>query len=211
MMNAEKELEVLKDKLKSTKRRYKRFLLKSKIDLLETNVNFKEGVKAINEVKTGVRVRLENSMKNTSKRIHESGFKPEESLTEIYSLLDKSSYILKAKPSKFSTFKYYLSRVMSGFSRGFGFLRIYLSSKVAAPPILYSKSYIISMRELRSWHTSLYSRLTGGFRGFKNRFLSYKSRVGGYKSRIDSSRSGIRSRIDSSRAKSKSVAKRFFD
>lgn len=211
MMDAEKELEILKGKLKSTKRRYKRFLLKSKINLLETNVNFKEGVKAINEVKTGVHVRLENTMKNTSKRMHEYGFKFEESLTEIYSLLDKSSYILKTKPSKFSTFKYYLFRVMSGFSRGFGFLRIYLASKVAAPPILYSKSYIMSMQELRSWHTSLYSRLIGGFRGFKNRFLGYKSRVGGYKSRIDASRNGIKSRIDASRAKSKSVAKRFFD
>jgi hypothetical protein len=205
------EIEELERKFKSTKRRYRRSILKAKIGIkrfayVRAGLHGRvEEVRAglhgrVEEVRAGLHGRVEDAIHNSIERIHRPGFRPEESLTKIYSMIDKPSYILKVKPSKILMAKYYLTRALSGLANSLTRFKTFLVSKLSPPPILYSKSYPLSMIELRFWYTGVYQRLARKPKGFKNAFIHWKSSLGNYKVKIENSIQ-----------RNKIAIKRFFD
>jgi acylphosphatase len=205
------EIEELERKFKSTKRRYRRSILKAKISIkrfahVRIGLHGKvEGVRIglhgkVEGVRIGLHGKVEDAIHGSIERIRKPGFRHEESLTKIYSMIDKSSYILKVKPSKILMAKYYLTRTLSGFANSLTRFKTFLISKLSPPPILYSKSYPLSMIELRFWYTGVYQRLARKPKGFKDAFICWKSNLGNYKVKIENS---IR--------RNKNATKRFFD
>ncbi|MCR6691138.1 MAG: hypothetical protein MRT15_01980 [archaeon YNP-LCB-003-016] len=216
------EIEELERKFKSTKRRYRRSILKAKIGIkrfahVRAGLHGKvEGVRAglhgkVEGVRAGLHGKVEDAIHSSIERIHRPGLRPEDSLTKIYSMIDKPSYILKVKPSKILMAKYYLSRALSGIANSLFRFKVFLSGKLSTPPILYSKSYPLSMVELRFWYTGVYGKLTRRPKGFKDAFMRWKSSLGNYKVRIDDSKAMIRGRIESSIQRGKGAIRRFFD
>jgi hypothetical protein len=205
------EIEELERKFKFTKRRYRRSILKAKIDI-KRFAYVRAGLRGrVEDVRAGLRGRVEDAIRNNIERIHKPGFRSEESLTKIYSMIDKPSYILKVKPSKILMAKYYLSRALSGIANSLFRFKVFLSGKLSTPPILYSKSYPLSMVELRFWYTGVYGKLTCRPKGFKDAFIRWKSSLGNYKVKIDDSKAMIRGRIESSIQRGKGAIRRFFD
>jgi len=203
MNGARDKLMELNEQLKRTKRIYKKVMLNSKIKLIEINLSSKNCVD-----------KIENSIREDIEMISGSKFNVDESLTKIYSLIDKTSYILKSKPSKLSNIKHYFSKVFKVFyaiSTGMSSLRIFFARKFAFPPILYSKSFAMSINEARLWHKTLYSRLTSGFKDFNRPFLEYKSELNTYKFRVNSSKTKVRDSIASATARGKASIRKFFD
>jgi hypothetical protein len=174
MESLKTEIEDLERKVKSTKRIYRRSILKAKIR---------------------IKRRVKDAIHTSIERIHRPGFRHEESLVRIYSMIDKPSYILKVKPSK-----YYLTRILGGFANLLIHFKTFLVSKLSPPPTLYSKSYPFSMIELRFWYIGVYQRLARKPKGFKDAFIRWKSSLGNYKVKIENS---IR--------RNKNVTKKFFD
>jgi len=222
MESLKTEVEELERKAKSTKRKYRQSILKAKIGIkrfvyVRAGLHGRvEEVRAglhgkVEEVRAGLRGRVEDAIHGSIKRIHRPGFRPEESLTKIYSMIDKPSYILKVKPSKILMAKYYLTRVLGGIVNLLARLKVFLANKFSTPPILYSKSYPLSMVELRFWYTGVYGRLTLRPKGFKNAFIRWKHSLGNYRVRIDHSKSMIKGRIESSIQRGKNAIRRFFD
>jgi len=205
------EIEELERKAKSTKRRYRQSILKAKIGIKRFAYVRAELHGRIEEVKSGLHDKVENAIHDNIKRIHRPGFRPEESLTKIYGMIDKPSYILKVKPSKILMVKYYLTRALGGIVNSLARFKAFLADEFSTPPILYSKSYPLSMIELRFWYTGVYGRLTLRFKGFKNAFIRWKSNLGNYKIRIDGSKGMIRERIENSIQRGKNAIRRFFD
>jgi hypothetical protein len=194
------EIEELERKFKSTKRRYRRSILKAKIGI-KRFACVRAGLRGrVEDVRAGLRGRVEDAIRSNIERIHKPGFRSEESLTKIYSMIDKPSYILKVKPSKILMAKYYLIRALSGFVNSLTRFKTFLVSKLSPPPILYSKSYPLSMIELRFWYTGVYQRLARKPKGFKDAFIRWKSSLGNYKVKIENSIQ-----------RNKSAIKRFFD
>jgi hypothetical protein len=194
------EIEELERKFKSTKRRYRRSILKAKISI-KRFAHVRIGLHGkVEGVRIGLHGKVEDAIHGSIERIRKPGFRHEESLTKIYSMIDKSSYILKVKPSKILMAKYYLTRTLSGFANSLTRFKTFLISKLSPPPILYSKSYPLSMIELRFWYTGVYQRLARKPKGFKDAFICWKSNLGNYKVKIENS---IR--------RNKNATKRFFD
>ena len=198
--NFKTEIEELERKAKSTKRIYRRSILKAKV-----------GIKRFAYLKVELQDKVENAIHGSIKRIHRFGFRPEEGLTRIYSMVDKPSYILKVKPSKISIAKYYLIRALGGIVNLLTRFKDFFANKFSTPPILYSKFYPLSMIELRFWYTGVYRKLTRRPKGFKDSFIRWKSSMGIYKVRIDHSKRMIKENIESSIMRGKSATRRFLD
>jgi hypothetical protein len=198
--NLKTEIEELERIFKSTKRRYRRSILKAKI-VIKRFVYVRAGLRGrVEDVRVGLHDRVEDAVHSNIERIHKPGFRSEESLTKIYSMIDKTSYILKVKPSKIIMAKYYLSRILSGLINSLTRFKTFLISRLSPPPILYSKSYPLSMIEIRFWYTGVYQGLARKPKGFKDAFIRWKSSLGNYNVKIENF---IR--------RNKNSTKRFFD
>ncbi|MEM0212490.1 MAG: hypothetical protein QXM35_07550 [Candidatus Methanomethylicia archaeon] len=219
MMNSKSnELEKLNEQLKYTRRKYKKTIINSKIKLLKTKIASKNCITKIEAYKGNCINRVvntkdmtiklvENSIKNNVNMISSEGFVPDESLVKLYSLIDKTTYILKSKPSKIPSFRQYISKVFSAISNSLSTLRIYFARKLAFPPILYSKSFTMSIIEVKSWHSNLYLRLTTGFKDFRKTLLNYKSKLDKYDSILLSSKARCNNAIQVSISKGRNAAR----
>ncbi|MCX8168850.1 MAG: hypothetical protein N3E39_01285 [Candidatus Methanomethylicia archaeon] len=232
-MSTSGKLEKLNELLKHTKRMYKRVILEVKVKIFKANSTVKSNIRKPLNVKYENAKLIENSVKESIKNISSSKFNVDESLIKIYSLIDKQSFILKSKPSKILSVKSYIYKGLHVFLTGIFSMSLRIRRKLAFPPILYSKSFIVSMREVRSWHTNLYIRLTSGFKDFNKTFLKSKPKLNNYLSMISSSKTKLdivtsssktrlenvisssttrmNSAISSSISKSKGAIKRFLD
>lgn len=220
MNNKSNELEKLNEQLKYTRRKYKKTIINSKMKLLKTKIASQNCIikieaykgncinKVVNTKSNAIKL-VEESTRNNIDRINSGIFIADENLTKIYSLIDKTTYILKFKPSKISSFKHYISKFFSIVSNGLSTIHIHFAKKLAFPPILYSKSFTMSIIEVKSWHNNLYSRLTSGFKDFRKTLLSYKSKLSTYNSIIISSKARCKNIVISSRTRGKNTIKRF--
>lgn len=228
MNSKNNELEKLNEQLKYTRRKYKKTIINSKIKFLKTKIASKNCITKIEAYKenctnivintkdTTVKL-VEDSIRNNVNMISSGGFTVDESLIKLYSLIDKTTYVLKSKPSKISSVRQHISKVFSIISNGLSTLRIRFARKFAFPPILYSKSFTVSIIEIKSWQNNLYFRLTSGFKDFRKTLLNfkdfrktllkYKSKLSSYDSTILSSKAMCKNAIQASLSKGRNAAR----